>query len=105
MNVRPFANFLFGRIWVTVEQIGCTHNHARGAEATLKAVFFFKAYLEWVQFVARGQPFDGGDGGTVGLGGKHGARFNGIAVKVNCTSTAATGITAYVRASEAKNIA
>src|SRR5438067_5849909 len=72
------ANLGFARVGIVLEQLVGGHNHTRGAETALQAMFLPEAFLNGVQTPFWGQSLDSGYLSTVSLNCKHGAGFDSL---------------------------
>src|SRR5215213_7782552 len=68
-------DLVLGRVWVAVQERDSADDHARGAEATLKAVLLVEALLDRMKLVALRDALDRRDLGAGRLHGKNGARL------------------------------
>jgi hypothetical protein len=55
--------------------------------------------------VESGDPFDGGDGGAIGLNGEQSARLDGFAIDEDGAGAAKAGLAADMGAGEAEDLA
>src|SRR5918995_6834033 len=94
-----------GGVRVPLEKRHRRHDHARGAIATLQAVFLPETFLYGVVLAILRQTFDGQDVGTVGLNGIERAALDALAIDMDDTGAALARIAADVRAGESELIA
>ena len=85
---------------MTLELVDRAHDHARCAVATLQAMTLAKSLLNRMQLFALADALYGGDAFALGLHRKDGARFDGLAIKVDGATTALRGVTADMGASQ-----
>jgi hypothetical protein len=85
--LQPFANLGLAGVGVIFEQLVGSHNHARGAEAALQAMFLPEAFLNGMQFAFRGQSFNRGNIAAIGLNSQHSTRFDRFTIQLNNTRT------------------
>src|SRR5262249_27604995 len=76
------------------------HDHARSAEAALKAVVFAESFLHRMKLAVGREAFDGQHVCALGLDREHGAGLHRLAVDVDDASAALGGVAAHVRAGE-----
>src|SRR5687767_14792462 len=94
--IQPVSNLFARRVRIPVDDLRGSHDHARRAVATLKAVTFPEPFLHMMQLTVRGQPFDRGDVGPVRLHREHRARFHRLSIEQHGTCAAEGGLTTDV---------
>src|SRR5258708_3077213 len=100
-----FADLLLARVLVALEEGARGHQHARGAETALQAVFLGEALLHRMELAALLQALDRRDLRAIGLHREHGARFHRVAVQNHRARAAVRGIAADVRARHPEHFA
>jgi hypothetical protein len=100
------ADLFLRRVVVVLEELYATHDHARGAESTVKTMVFLEAVLEWVERSSLGgKSLDGGEAVPIGLNGQHGATFDALAIQQDGAGTAAAGIASDVGTGHVEDLA
>jgi hypothetical protein len=99
------ADFVLRWVRIALKERGGRHNHAGGAESTLKTVLFPKSFLDRVQIGFRAETLNRDDFATIGLNRKHRAAFDRRAVQMNDTGAARTRVAADVRSGQSEILA
>ena len=95
-----FADLGLRRLRVVVQEVDGGHDHAGRAVAALQAVFFPEPFLQRVQLVTLGEPFDGDDLGAICLDREDRTRFGAAAIDEHGAGATLARVAADVRASE-----
>src|SRR5437588_11240743 len=85
--LKGLANLGFARVGIVLEQLVGGHNHARGAETALEAMFLPEALLNGMQATFSGQSLDSGYFSTISLDCKHGAGFDSLIIEHDYAGT------------------
>ena len=88
-----------------MEKIVRAQDHARRAISALKAVLLPETFLDRVEFVTSGEPFNGGHGMTIRLHGQRGAGFHGFPVQQDSASATDGSLATDVGAGKASDFA
>ena len=83
MFLHADRNVGIGRVGLFLQQTDDAHDHAGGAVAALESTFGKERFLDWMQFFAFGEAFNGDDGFFVGVGNWSEARGDAFAVEEN----------------------
>jgi hypothetical protein len=81
-------DFSWTKVGGALKHLPNAHDHPGGAIAALQRVMLLERGLDRVQVIARGKTFDCRDLGTVRHDRENGARFDGIAIDIDCARTA-----------------
>jgi hypothetical protein len=77
------ANFLFGWVWISFEERGRGHHHARCAKAALQTMVFMESLLNGMQLPVRCKTLHGLDFHSIGLNGKDRTRLDRFAIQLH----------------------
>src|SRR5580704_74993 len=88
------TNLLLAGIRVFAQQSIRRDQHARRAEPALQAMLFLEPLLQRMQLAILHQAFHGEQFAAIGLHGKHGARFDCLAVEKDGARAAMGGVAA-----------
>jgi len=99
------SNLGLGRIRIALEKLHGGEDHAWGAKATLKAMFFPESFLNWMELSVGCQALDRHDACPISLYREDGARLDRFTVDEDGACAALGRVAANVGAGQPQDIA
>jgi hypothetical protein len=96
------ADIMFSRVWIVVQQIPCTQEHTRSAEAAMDGIVIQEGFLERGEFLAGGKSFHCGNSAAFDLRCQDEAGIDGNPVEKHGTGPAFADFAPALRAGKSE---